>query len=64
MRNVIQIIATVTNTNLDELIPIVLLPPIITGVIPANPFPTGTIPQGIPQPGTRKSTPIILKASY
>ena len=55
----IQIIATLTNTNLDDIIGIVPLIPVITGVIPPNPFPTGTIPQGVPQPGTRKSVSII-----
>ena len=64
MINVIQIIATLTNTNLDDIIGIVPLIPVITGVIPPNPFPTGTIPQGVPQPGTRKPMPIISKALY
>lgn len=55
---VIQIIATLISPP-DDIIGILPLLPVLAGVIPPNPFSTGTIPQGVPQPGTRKSMPII-----
>ena len=60
--NVIQFIATTSNDDSGSIsagdFVVLLAPEIFLGGVPNNPLP---VPQGVPQPGARKSMHIIKK---